>query len=151
MAAKYAPRQKGQFSKSMGADKKIAKLWLLGKDEKTGDGATKENLSQIYRQRISALCKAIDVTEQKMCSGAWGEIDFKRMPGVCLDRNKRAFLMEGKNKTASQKEDRKRCRDNLLKTAGEEQTKSLNANIFPHELVQQVLLCFLDWDFSVIF
>ena len=152
LAAKYAPRQKGQFSKSMGADKKIARLWLLGKDEKTGEEATKENLSQIYRQRISALCKAIDVTEQKMCSGAWGEIDFKRMPGVCLDRNKRAFLMEGKNKTASQNEDRMRCRENLLKTAGEEQTKSLNANIFPHELVQQVVLCFFeDSDLSVIF
>ena len=143
LAAKYAPRQKGHFSKTMRADKKIARLWLLGGDEKGVEEAKTENLSQMYRQRISALCKAIDVTEQKMCSGAWGDIDFKRMPGVCLDRNKRAFLMEGKNKTASQNEDRMRCRDNLLKTAGEEQTKSLNANIFPHELVQQVLLfCF---------
>ena len=140
LAAKYAPRQKGQFSKTMRADNKIARLWLLGADERRGEEAKTESLSKMYRQRISALCKAIDVAEQKMCSGAWGDIDFKRIPGVCLDRNKRAFLMEGKNKTASQNEDRMRCRDNLLKTAGEEQTKSLNANIFPHELVQQVLL-----------
>lgn len=94
---------------------------------------------QTYRQKIVAMRKRMNLTETKMCSKKWANIDFEKVPERCFEKHKAAFLTEGKNKAAAEEGDRQSCRENLLKMVGDEQSKGLKASSFPHELVQQVL------------
>lgn len=95
-----------------------------------------------YRKKIVALRKTMNLTESKMCSKKWAKINFEKVPERCFERHKAAFLAEGKNKAAAEDEDRRSCRENLLKMVGEEQSKGLKASSFPHELVEQVFACY---------
>ena len=95
-----------------------------------------------YRKMLSALRAILVVPESLMCAGEWGRIDFGKVPSLCLDRNKRAFLCEDQHGVVClpQNSHRMACRENLLAAI---QTKGGTAlkgkQLFPHEVVKQVL------------
>ena len=87
LCAKYAASEGGQHSKALQADKEISKLLFRGP----------QNAAQ-YRRMLSRLRKQLDITETHMCAKRWTEIDFAKVPSLCMDRQKHAFLGKKKNR-----------------------------------------------------
>ena len=74
-----------------------------------------------------------------MCAQKWAAINFAKVSSLCLDRHKRAFLNKGKDR-ARDTLDRLACREHLLEMIAEKGVSGLKGRqLFPHELVQQVL------------
>ena len=129
LCAKYAPSEGGTHSKALKADKKIAELLFHGSKS-----------AAEYRRMLSRLRKELEITESHMCAKRWTEIDFAKVPSLCIDRHKYAFL--GEKRTSVDflyPEDpvRKACRENfmeMLASGGNLKGRQL----FPHELVAQV-------------
>lgn len=139
LCAKYAPSEGGAHSKTLNADREICKVlfpyeWAL-------DPSSKHALRR-YRQMLSRLRKKLAVTEALMCARRWHEIEFERVPSLCMDRQKYAFLNEDPKGKPIHPEDSLRvaCRENLLRHI---ETKGVSAlkgkQLFPHELVGQVM------------
>jgi hypothetical protein len=69
----------------------------------------------------------------------WAEINFAKVSSLCLDRHKRAFLNEDKDR-ARDNLDRLACREHLLEMIAEKGVSGFKGKqLFPHELVRQVL------------
>lgn len=49
-------------------------------------------LQKDYRKTVKILREKINVTEQLMCSGRWADIDPKKTPSVCTNKNRKSFL-----------------------------------------------------------
>lgn len=83
-------------------------------DKKTGatgieSRVYKANLKieTVYRQRLSAINKALDTVQVKQCNKTWSSIDFdKGVTSVTLNRQKKAFLKGGD-------EDREQCKEHF--------------------------------------
>ena len=134
LAAKYAPSQGGQHSRVLKADKEIYKILFPGVALASSGAA-----SARYRRLLSSLRRALAVPEVLMCAQKWAEINFAKVSSLCLDRHKRAFLNEGKDR-ARDNLDRLACREHLLEMIAEKGVSGLKGKqLFPHELVQQVL------------
>jgi len=134
LEAKYAPSQGGQHSRVLKADKEIYKI-LFPAFALASSGAA----SAKYRRLLSSLRRALAVPEVLMCAQKWAEINFAKVSSLCLDRHKRAFLNEGKDR-ARDNLDRLACREHLLEMIAEKGVSGLKGKqLFPHELVQQVL------------
>lgn len=91
---------------------------------------------------LSILRKALEVPEVHMCAKRWDEIEFAKVPSLCLDRNKRAFLNETKEGNVAYLDDADRvaCREHLLATIVEKGVAALKGKqLFPHELVGRVV------------
>ena len=142
LCAKYAPREGKHFSK--GALSSIYKSIV----EKLYPGSgSKQQSRKHYRQLIARLMGALDVTEVKMCSKRYREIDFSKVPSVCSKKFAKAFLNE---KTGDHSEltnaeeevgnrypddpDRVACRQNLRLAVGNKKLKG--SQLFPHEIVK---------------
>lgn len=81
LTAKHAPREKKQFD---WLAKKIACKLFTG-----GDIAFK---MKCYRKLINPINKTLDTTEIKMCDSGYSMIDYGKVPGRCLAKNRKAFL-----------------------------------------------------------
>jgi hypothetical protein len=177
LMAKYAPREHTHFA--TGANKRhfkslVARLFPSPSPSPCPSSATTtastststSNPKKAYRRLISDLSKALDVTELKMCSQRYAEIDFAKVPSLCANRFRKAFLNElcshprfqstssHFNKriaaagpmTPEQQvtgnrfpdvEDRVKCRQNL-RTALLEEKSIKGKQLMPHELVHQL-------------
>ena len=129
LCAKYAASEGGQHSKALHADKEISKLLFRGP----------QNAAQ-YRRMLSRLRKQLDITETHMCAQRWTEIDFAKVPSLCMDRQKHAFLGEKKNTACFVHPDdpvRQACREKFLAllVSG---VDLKGQQVLPHELVAQV-------------
>ena len=162
-AGKWAPREKKQFDKKFQVVDDIASYMF---PQNVGENASKYTRRKMYRAAVARLCKSLRVPEIYMSSKTWGEIDFKDVPSVCLNKWSKAFLNEkvsAKNDDMDNgnrfpdDEDRVACRkhmiDNLLKG------KINGKQLFPHEVVRKcmrgygsqpssidTLLCQAQWD-----
>ena len=143
LAAKFAPSEGGQHSRALNADREICKLLfptLVGDRLAGGAEAAWPTARAKYRRMLSGLRRALAVPEVLMCAQQWGEIEFGKVSSLCLDRQKRAFLNEGKAHAHEDDPDRAACRQNLLTLIREKGVAALKGKqLFPHELVQQVL------------
>jgi len=108
-----------------------------------------------YREIITALNRALDVTEVKMCSKRFSSINMSGVPSRCMTRNQAAFSNEllptsewaGSHNTMNPETgnrfpddpDRVQCRKNLLKTLSPKGQGVKGAQLYPHEYVEQVL------------
>ena len=108
-----------------------------------------------YRQKISALNRALKTTEVAMCSHDWASIEPARVPGRCLHKHMKALLNEPGNKKNMVRvrgannlrhpddEDRMECRahfQQFFKDAkeGKLTVKAANA-VYPHELIKKMV------------
>ena len=78
-----------------------------------------------YRQLISNINKYIDTTQIKQCGHQWSKIDFNKVTGITLLKQRKAFLnmnlntemnnpLIGNHQPVNNDPDRIQCRDNLL-------------------------------------
>ena len=129
LCAKYAPSEGGGHSKALRADKEICKILFRG----AADGCAK------YRRMLSRLREQLLITETYMCAQRWSAIDFGRVPSLCMDRHKHAFLNEKLHGDIKHPEDPERlaCRERLFEhlVSG---AKINGKQISPHELAGQV-------------
>ena len=141
LAAKFAPSEGGQHSRSLKADKEICRLLfpaLVGAHIADGEAAWATARAK-YRRLLSSVRRALALPEVLMCAQEWSEIDMSRVPSLAMSRYKRAFLNEGKGRSAEDPE-RAACRDNLLTILTEKGVAALEGKqLFPHELVKEVL------------
>lgn len=127
LAAKYAPTEGGSYSKKLQSNKKIC--------EKLFGGKLPEHKKK-YRILITKLRKRLKIVETQMCNGQWKEIRVKSMPSRAMALYKRAMLMEGKNKSIEEDEDRLACRQNVMRHI--ENGGSFNGKqVYPHELARE--------------
>ena len=108
-----------------------------------------------YRQKISALNRALKTTEIAMCSHDWASIEPARVPGRCLQKHMKALLNEPGNKKNMVRvrrannlrhpddEDRMECRahfQQFFKDAKEGKVTVNAANVvYPHELIKKIV------------
>ena len=141
LAAKFAPREGKHFK---AAYKMLVKK-LFGKSHRA---------QEQYRKLVVPLTAALEVPEILMCARRYDEINFKKVPSLCLNRFRKAFLNELVTKkggcpvllSESQEEtgnrhpnDPKRvqCRKNLQLASAE--GKVCGKVLQPHELVSQLM------------
>jgi hypothetical protein len=141
LAAKFAPRQGKHFTTF---HKKLVKA--LYPESKTPD--------KDFRKMIVSLTMALEIPEVLMCANRYHEINFKKVPSLCLNRHRMAFLNQivarkGRSqKPLSETEmktgnrfpndlNRVECRKNLLLATVE--GKVCGKVLAPHELVRQLM------------
>jgi hypothetical protein len=138
LCAKYAPSEGGQHSKALRADMEIGKIMFHGAVDVSG-----HHVRAKYRRMLSRLRTQLHLTETLMCAQRWNEIDVSKVPSLCMDRQKYAFLNQTRRGQPRHLDDpeRQAFREKfveLLKNGVLLKGKQL----FPHELVEQVcLLC----------
>jgi hypothetical protein len=141
LAGKYAPREGKKYAKFR---KELVKK-LFG-ESRTPD--------KDYRHLLAKLTKSLDIPEVKMCAKIYSEIDFKRVPSLCMNRYRKAFLNELVNKKGQRLvplseseeetgnrhpyvEDRVKCRKNLQEALAKGNV--CGKVLQPHEIVSQLM------------
>jgi hypothetical protein len=139
LAAKFAPSEGGQHSRSFNADKEICRLLfpdLVGAHIADGDAAWPTARAK-YRRLLSSVRRALALPEVLMCAQQWSEIEMSRVSSLAMARYKRAFLNEGRGR--SEDPERAACRENLLTLLREKRGGVKGGALFPHQLVKEVL------------
>ena len=101
LACKWVPREK---SKKFGWINKYIAYEIFGdkflNTSKTESSMTRARLKCIInlRKRLSAINKAIDTAQIKMCSREWRNLNFNRVTSLTLRKNKLAIQNVNKNK-----------------------------------------------------
>jgi hypothetical protein len=141
LAAKYAPREGKHFKVAH----KLLVRKLFGKSPRA---------QEQYRKLVVQLTAALEIPETLMCARRYDEINFKKVPSLCLNRFRKSFLNELVTKKGSYPEplseseqetgnrhpdDPKRvqCRKNLQLAAAK--GKVCGKVLQPHELVSQLM------------
>jgi hypothetical protein len=178
-AGKYAPREKKEFDISLNAVSQLCKRMFPSTQEQTQTSTSlsttdvekekdlvtvdevKRSSSTLpppvtlfrpkkrYREIITALNRALDVPEVKMCSNRFSLIKMSVVPSLCMKRNKAAFANELLDHTpftaiaiAGNRHpdisDRVQCRKNLLETLSSKGQGVKGAQLYPHEYVEEV-------------
>jgi len=144
LCAKFAPSEGGKHSKALQADKEICKLLFpaaVGALAADGDISWHHTRAK-YRRMLTKLRKELQVPETLMCAQRWAEVEFAKVPSLCMDRQKRALLNENKKGEIAHPDDpeRQACREKLLAHIVDKGVAALKGRqLFPHELVQQVI------------
>eukprot|EP01032_Pedospumella_encystans_P034287 gene34287-38751_t len=89
LCAKYCPREGKHFA----VGKNSTVFTDLVNKIYPPTGAHKQGRKQ-YRQLLAKLTKALDVPEVKMCGKRYSELDFAKVPSVCMKKFTKAFLNE---------------------------------------------------------
>ena len=135
LAAKFAPSEGGQYSRSLKADKQICRLLYTGLVGVADEEAAWGYWCAKYRR----MRRALALPEVLKCAQQWTEIDLSSVPSLAMARYKRAYLNEGKGCCKDDPE-RAACRDNFVKMLQEKGVSALKGKqLFPHQLVEEVL------------
>ena len=163
LCAKFAPREGSAMVQSA-----VGKAWFKQLREVLfpphADGSAVLSSKQQYRRLVSRLTAALDVPEVKMCGKTFRDIDFGRVPSLCLNRNRKAFLNEmapgpphkraavmvrgrGRDRGLAARsvgalrhpdvEDRMECRRHLIEATIS--SKLHGKQLYPHVLVSQLM------------
>jgi len=131
LCAKYVPRSRSKFA--IGVNKSAydqLKSAIFPGERKT---------SALYRKMVRDLTRHLDVPEVKMCGSSFSAIDFSKVPSLCTNRNRKAFLNEkkkGKDLRHPDNRDRVQCMENFREAI---RSSKLNGKqLHPHEIVTQI-------------
>ena len=143
MLAKWIPKENGHYDKRTKVAKDLAKLLY------PNEFKVKFNIAMSkYRSMVVKLNAAINTTEILMCAKKFSQIQFKLVPGKCLNKYKCAFLNILPNSTPIEQvryidnEDRITCRNNLINYNTEYKSiknVKISSNLFIHEIVEKLL------------
>ena len=135
LVAKWLPREK---SKLFGWQAKLfAEAWRSSNTVKS-----RQNALSKYRRGCSMVNKALNTTQIKQCGGDWSSIDFdKGVTSITMQKQRAAFLSQGKNKEAASNVDRIECANNFKAyladvAAGKKKIKS--ARVVGEQLIKQL-------------
>jgi hypothetical protein len=90
---------------------------------------------------LSRLRTQLHLTETLMCAHRWNEIDFAKVPSLCMNRQKKAFLNEKHGGQTKHPDDleRQAFREKFIERLSNGVIPRVK-QLFPHELVAQVCL-----------
>jgi hypothetical protein len=118
LAAKWAPREKSQFSwlYTALATNYFDEFMVTAKTSEQMRRSTLKCKTE-YRKLLATLNKSIETTQVKQCNKDWQSIDFKTVTSITLSKQKKAFLNIKKDGKARYPdvEDRVKCADNFTK------------------------------------
>lgn len=140
LAAKWAPREGKAYDKKGKVVKTLSKMLFPLETLSKGDRR------KLYRKLVGGLTRQLKVPEMLMSAQRWGEINFKEVPSLCLDRHRKAFLNEDLKIKLQASEfetgnrlpesaDRVACRAHLVEKLKEGAVNG--KQLFPHEIVQK--------------
>ena len=115
LLAKWFPKEGRSFDKKFRATKVLARIYNPELYQENKFRA----LGQL-RKHVSMLNEVISTTERLMSLNRWDEIEYRLVPGKCLQKHRRAFLnLVGGSKCKTQEErssnpNRRACRQKLL-------------------------------------
>lgn len=89
--AKWLPREKKSFDIQLGFVKEIT--------DRMYPGMAKNEAYKLYRQINSKLCEKLGVVEQKLVKNNLDEIDFEKMPIICMRKNMVKLVKDDRTKT----------------------------------------------------
>jgi len=87
LCGKYVPRSNTRYSTGVNKPGFEQLKTLLFPEQPHLSGA-------LYRKMLAELSPHLDTTEVKMCTGRFREIDFAKVPSLCTNRCRKAFLNE---------------------------------------------------------
>ena len=113
--------------------KNIAKV-LYPAENHRKDGETDHDfysrINIAYRKEyLIPLRKAIHVAESKMSRNKWNEVDYTRVPSVCMKRNKKNFEKHDKERFTT-----------FLEEVESGKKKIASGALLPHEIVAQLMI-----------
>ncbi len=136
LLGKWLPREKS-------ADKDVA--FMIAGSTLDKPKAERAYLMTQYRKKIVELNKYLKTVEIDMCGGTWSEIKPGSVPGICLNKNKTAFLnqtLKGKQQR-SESPDRIKCAENfnahMAAVARGEATVKGGNTVFPHNVTTKIV------------
>ena len=152
LAAKYSPREQHEFATKHNA------LFCEFVRKYMFPRLPHSQQMWLYRKLIVGLNRALQVTEVYMCAKRYSEIDFTRVPSLCLSRFRKAFLNElchkrghvyvpmpmdeEKGNRFPDDPDRVAARQNLKRImagAGADTGTIKAKQLMPHEIVENIL------------
>jgi hypothetical protein len=92
MLAKWIPRQQSSFDKKIGVVTEMCKRLYFSSSSNLNNSTINRYNRKRYRKLISTLNKHLDTTEIKLCSKDYDNIDFSKVPAMCIKRNINTFL-----------------------------------------------------------
>jgi hypothetical protein len=140
LAFKWAPRENKYFDKE--GDLVSIFCNILFPDIKSYKRSRKK-----YRHFLK-YSNYLKIPEVLMSANRWGEINFNKVPSLCLNNNRKAFLNEDLKKVLKVKDEktgnrhpkneiRIQCRNNLINNISE---GKINAKeLFPHLIIKEIL------------
>lgn len=141
--AKWIPKENGHYDKRTKVTKDLAKLLF------PNEFRVKFNIAlSKYRNMVVKLNAAINTTETLMCEKKFSQIQFKLVPGKCLNKYKCAFLNILTNSTTIEQvryidnEDRITCRDNYINYISKSKNNKnvkISSKIFIHDIVEKLM------------
>ena len=136
LLGKWLPREKS-------ADKQVA--YLIAGSTRDKPKAERAYIMTQYRKKIVELNKYLKTVEIDMCGGTWSEIKPGSVPGICLNKNKTAFLNQTVRTKAQRSEDpdRIKCAENfkahMASVARGEATVKGGDTVFPHNVTTKIV------------
>jgi hypothetical protein len=148
LAAKWAPREKSQFSEmftELAIDYFNEYILTANNEESRKKAIIKAKMD--FRKLISKLNHKLDTVQIKQCSGHWSEIEPSKQTSITMHKQKRAFLnIDKKNEPRSEKEDRIICAvhfkeyaNKAVKGEVEIKGKCIGLNEFTQEALSLIL------------
>jgi hypothetical protein len=101
LAAKWAPREKSKFGKSMFDAMALFYFGHYLESAKTPDACAKAVLKarMNFRKLIASLNRKLDTVQIKQCGQQWAEIEPSKQTSITMHKQKRAFLNVKKDGT----------------------------------------------------
>lgn len=161
LIGKWLPRDGGgkkKKKKFAWINKELAKIYYPGimasaKSERSKKAATKKCQMQL-RKLLSALNKYLDTTQIKMCKKTWSEIEFAKVTGPTLRKNRKAFQNKTKKgEKRSDDYDRVKCAQNLqnhLEESKKNQATTHGKRCNVYELVKDALAATTQTDIDLV-
>ena len=141
LLAKWIPKEGRSFDKHFGATKVLTRMFYPELYE-----TNKYKALKLFRLNISKLNEVITTTERLMSLNLWDQINWRLVPGKCLQKHRRAFLnLVGGSKCKLQDErssdpKRRTCRKSLMEymeLATEGKTSLKGKTLHIHEIVNK--------------
>lgn len=136
LLGKWLPREKS-------ADKQVA--YLIAGSTLDKPKAERAYIMTQYRKKIVELNKYLKTVEIDMCGKTWSEIKPSSVPGICLNKNKTAFLNQTLKTKLQRSEDpdRIKCAENfkahMAAVARGEATVKGGDTVFPHNVTTKIV------------
>lgn len=122
LCAKWVPTEGKKHDKKLDAVNKICK-------------ALKCNKKNYRKEYVTPLRQYLDIVEKLMCGKKWNEINYNKVPGIAMNKLKKAF----------EKNDPERFKEFKNKLQNKDSSVKVNAStVEPHQCVKQFMNNFED-------
>lgn len=129
LCAKFTPSKNKHFDKTLNIVNDISYTFSVkSRDISAFDAFDRKKYNTMYRKIVSELRRHLDVAEVKFAENNWYELDFNKMPGLCMKRHVKAFNKNCENKWIL-----------YLNDVSENKAKMNNSLVYPYEILSNYI------------